>query len=317
MDSAAPQNPPDNLRQPAPDRPAQAADLATARLRAYDFRSSGEMPPEGVFQVRGYCQKFCKVLGPIAGAYLDSAATAEMEALESARLDQCMHGLPEFAATGLIEVAEHLSEIIWHIDAALTRVIIGRMLGGRPVKLERAPTSLETALLRRFIQEMMDVWAATWEGLARWQPRVTEVIADVAQLQTRVRDEQVLWLLIRTAIEDERGTMGIFLPVSTVQRLLGGEEGRAHARSSAASALTLTGAASQVTVPVSIVVHQGTIRLREVMRLREGEVIPLRKPVDTPLTVAVHGRPKFLAHAGVRQGHLAARLLAPTDDFAT
>lgn len=294
---------------------AQGPDASPA-VEPYDFRMGSEMPREGVYQLRARCEKFAKVLGPIISAYLDTTAGAETEALEASTLDQCLQQLGEFPVVGIVEVAEHLPDIIWHIDGALTGAIIGHMLGGDALELSRSPTALESALLGRFIQEMMDVWAATWEGLAQWHPQVTEIVADVAQLQTRVRDEQVIWFRIGITIAEQQGAMNLLLPVSTVQRLLGSERDGAQVEADSASMLSLDSTASQVMVRVSVVVHQGSISLGEAIRLREGQVIPLRKPVDSPLTVAVRGRPKFLAQAGVRQGHLAARLLSPTEEFA-
>ena len=274
------------------------------------------MPREGFIQLRARCGKFCKVLGPIVSAYLDTVADAATEALEASTLEQCLQQPSQFSVAGIVEVAEHLPDIIWHVDGALTGVIIGHMLGGDALELARSATALESALLGRFIQEMINVWAATWEGLAQWQPQVTEVVTDLAQLQTRVRDEQVVWFRIRTTIAEQQGAMNLLLPVSTVQRLLGSERDEAQEGAGSASMLSLEKTASQVVVRVSVVVHQGSISLGEAMRLREGQVIALRKPMDAPLTVAVRGRPKFTAQAGVRQGHLAARLLGPTEEFA-
>jgi len=297
------------------DRGPQEHECAPTPLKSYDFRTGSELARESFFQLRIQCQRLCKVLGPVISAYLDSPAEAEMGALEPATLDQCLQNLPESSAVSFIEVAEHLSEIIWQIDGNLAAVIIGRMLGGPTASLARPPTVLEAALLGRFIQELMDVWSATWESLSKWQPTVMEVVGDITQVQTKAREEQVVSLAIRTAIGDEQGAMNVYLPVGTVERVLGRED--ATAQSPAASAPLVVGdTAGQVKVPLSVVVHQGQIALREAMQLGEGDVIALRKPLDAPLTVAVRGRPKFLAQAGTRRGHLAVRLLGPTGEFA-
>ncbi len=316
MDASAAESLPEGLAGPAQGHDSQEPDASATAPEPYDFRTGSEMPREGVFQLRTRCGKFARVLGPIVSAYLDTTASAHTEALEASTLDRCLQRLGEFPVVGIVEVAEHLPDIIWHIDGVLTGAIIGHMLGGGTLEFGRSPTALESALLGRFIQEMMDVWAATWEGLAQWHPEVTEVVADLAQLQTRVRDEQVMWFRIATTIAEQQGAMNLLLPVNTVQRLLGSEQDDARAEADATSRLSLDKTASQVMVRVSVVVHQGSISLGQAMRLREGQVIPLRKPMDAPLTLAVRGRPKFLAQAGVRQGHLAARLLGPTEEFA-
>ncbi len=295
--------------------PTPAGEKAPDVPKPYDFRAGNELSRDSLLQLRIRCQRLCKVLGPVASAYLDTAADTEMEMLEATSFEQCLQNLPDSAAVAFIEVAGHLSEIAWEVDGNLVGGIVGRMLGGPALHLDRPPTALEAALLGRFIEEMVDVWAATWEGLAQREPTVREVVVDLAQLQTMVRDEEVAWLAIRTRVGDEEGTMNVYLPLSTIQRLLEAEESSVQA-TAAPSPLVLTDPVGQVKVPVSLVVHQSTISLREAMRLRPGDVIPLRKPLDAPLTVAVRGRAKFLAQAGVRQGYLAARLLAPSDDFA-
>lgn len=296
------------------DEPERAEADANAP-KAYDWRTGTELSRDSFHQLRAHCERLASVLGRIIGAYLDTRASVEMVSVEPATFDQYTDSLTDLSAAGLVQIAEHLPEIIWQMDSSLTGTIIGRMLGGAPTALDRPPSRLEASLLGRFIQELVDVWATVWERLSQYGPIVTEVVLDSAELQTRGGDQQVVRVLMRAQVGEQDGTMNVCLPVATVQRLLSADDRRGRPRERNA-AVVLGDAAGQVRVPVSVVVHHGTMSLRQAMGLRPGDIIPLRKPLDAPVTLAVRGRPKFLAQAGLRQGHLAARLLAPTVDFA-
>ena len=111
------------------------------------------------------------------------------------------------------------------------------------------------------------------------------------------------------------GRLDLLLPVGTAQRLVG-EQSAAEVGRQEPDAVQASRTASNIAVPVSVLVHRGRISLTEALNLHEGDVLPLGKPLDDPLTVALRGRAKFLAQAGTRAGRVAARILGPINGGA-
>jgi len=283
-----------------------AADGAT--VEPYDFRTGTELSREALAQLRDQCERFAGALGRIMNAYLDCPTDFQVLSAEAADLEAYLEELPDAVVLGLVELSTHLPGMWWQLDMPIAGAALGRMLGGLPVQIQRRPTALELAVLKRLLQEVMDVWASTWERMARWRPLVSGMAADGTVLQTAFGGGEIVRVTIAAEIAGAEGRAILCLPVGTAQRMVG-EVARQPGRM--VDEVRASRAAGRITVPVAVVVHRGHISLAEVMELAEGDVLPLGKPLDDPLTVTVRGQPKFVAQAGVRAGRVAARVLGP------
>ena len=279
-----------------------------ATAEPYDFRTGTELSREALAQLRGQCERLAGALGRIMNAYLDCPTDFQVLSAEAADLEVYLEELPEAVVLGVVELSTHLPGMWWQIDMPIAGAALGRMLGGPPMQIGHRPTALELAVLKRLLQEVMDVWASTWDRMARWRPVVSSMAADGTALQTAICGGEIVRVRIAAEVSGVEGQVMLCLPVGTAQRMVG-EVARQAGR--VIDEVRATRAAGQITVPVTVVVHQGHIGLAEVMELAEGDVLPLGKPLDDPLTVTVRGQPKFVAQAGVRAGRVAARILGP------
>jgi len=295
-----------------PDGVAPAdADSPGVEPRAYDFRTGTELSRETLSQLRACSERLTAALGRIMSVYLDCPTRFEVAAMGACPLEQFLSEAPAHAALALVGFVPAAPGMVWQIGDALTGPIVNRMLGGPAEALERAPTALEAGLLRTFTQEMVDIWATTWDRLAAQRPQVQEVVSESAALQGKIAEGETVMVTMAAEIAGAAGEMRVCLPVASAQRLVGETDaGRARDRRVNEERLRLVG--GRVVVPVSVVVHQLRMPLSRAVALQAGDVIPLGKPVREPMTVAVRGKPKFLAETGVVGGRLAAKLIGPS-----
>ncbi|MFO8079812.1 MAG: FliM/FliN family flagellar motor switch protein [Armatimonadota bacterium] len=280
--------------------------------RTYDFRTGSELSREALSQLRMYSERLATALGRIINAYLDSAVRFEVTSVEGRGLEQFLAEVPRYCAMGMVELSGGLPQVLWQLDQELLGPVVGRMLGGAAEPMERPATMLESALLRRFIQEMLDIWSTSWERLGRRGPKVAEVLTESVQLRGKVREGEMVTVEMSAEIAGAVGQMRVAMPVATAQRLVG-DQGHVEERSGLDEE-RLRHSGERIVVPVSVILHRTRIKLSEATKLREGDVIPLGKPVTDPMTVCVRGRPKFLARTGTADGRLAARLLGPCEE---
>jgi flagellar motor switch protein FliM len=282
--------------------------------RGYDFRTGSELSREALSQLRAMGDRLAAALGRVLSAYLESPARFEVTGAVGRSFEELTTGLPRHGALGLIQLSAATPALFWQVEQALIGPIVSRMLGGPPEPIERPATTLEAALLRRFLQEAVDVWATAWERLARRQPLVVEVLTESAQLRGKIRDGETVLLEIAAEIAGTSGTMAIVIPVPVAHRLLGEREQAEDGRDP--DLMRLKQSSDHISVPVSVILHRKKIMLSEAAAWRPGDVIELGKPVAEPMVVTVHGRPKFLARTGISSSRLAAQLLGPCDSSA-
>ncbi len=303
-----------SARQWASDASDRGRDEANEQTgtQSYDFRTGSELSREALSQIRVYAERLATGLGRIINAYLDSPARFEVRSVEGKDMEPFLEELPQSCAVGLIDLEGALPQILWELDQELVGPVVFRMLGGEPEAIERPATMLEAALLRRFIQEMVEVWTTSWDRLARQNPEVMDVATGAVALRGKVRDRELVTVELAASLAGTDGAMRVALPVAVAQRLVSDRDRSEEARALNAERLRASG--ERIVVPISVILQETTISLREATELSEGDVIPLGKPVDEPMTVCVRGKRKFLAQTGTRGGRLAAQLLGPVGE---
>ncbi len=290
--------------QPTEETPADGAAVVP-----YDFRTGSELSREALSQVRVRIDRLAVTLGRIMNAYLDCPTEFAVLSAEAMTFDVYLEQLGPASVLGIVELQGHVPSMWWQIDGVAGGAALGRMLGGQPLELDRRATELELAVLRRFLREIIDIWASTSDQVMHWRPALTEIVTDGAALQTALRATEIVRVVISAEIASTRGEISLCLPVATAQALV--------AESLRDSVLELpdtadaSRAAAHIAVPVAAIVHRGAISFGDAMGLSEGDVIPLGKPLDDPLIISVRGQDKFVAQAGVKSGQLSARILGP------
>ena len=308
-----------SARQLTPDIPPgsdqdAAEQSAAGAVRSYDFRTGSELSREALSQLRLHSQRLTTALGRILNAYLDSPVRFEAEGVEGVSVETLMEGAPPYCALGLVTLAGALPPMLWALDQELVGPVVGRMLGGPPEPIDRPATMLEAALLRRFIQELVDVWSTSWERLARREPTATEVLTEATQLRGKMRDGELVMVTLSAEIAEVCGKIRVALPVAAAQRLLSDEEVVQERPPLDVERLQQQG--DRIVVPVSVELHRTQIALSEVTKLAAGDVIALGKPIGDPMVVCVRGKPKFVAQTGTTDGRLAAKVLGPCREGA-
>ena len=297
-----------SARQLEPDVPERSDGRDNAcEPRPYDFRTGSELSREGLSQLRLHSERLVTALGRVINAYLDSPVRFEARSVGGLNSERFMEEVPSHSALGLVTLTGPLPPVLWEIGQELIGPVIGRMLGGPPEPIERPATALESVLLRRFIQELLDVWTTSWDRLARREPVVTEVLTEAVQLRGKVRDGELVVVTIGAEIAGVAGEMRVALPVAVAHRLVG--EDRPDEERPHIDVHRVERHGERIVVPVSVELHRTQIALSEVTRLSVGDVIPLGKPTGDPMIVCVRRKPKFLAQTGVRDGRLAAKVV--------
>ncbi|MBD3293555.1 MAG: hypothetical protein GF393_11570, partial [Armatimonadia bacterium] len=190
-----------SARQMEPDVPPRSGGArGDTGTRSYDFRTGSELSREALSQLRMYSERLATALGRIINAYLDSPVRFEVASVQGQGLEQFLADLPRHCAMGMVELSGGLPQILWQIDQELLGPVVGRMLGGPAEGLERPATMLETALVRRFIQEMIDIWGTSWERLGRRGAKVAEVLTQAAQLRGKVREGEMVTVELATEV---------------------------------------------------------------------------------------------------------------------
>ena len=285
----------------------------------YDFRDAAQLSPDQMRALTHRVGAFAAIVSRTLQAYLDADVSFNLESIETVSSDEYAAVLPEHPIAGVLAFNAGLPSGIWQVSAPLAMVAVDCMLGGRgaaAAAMVGDVTPVQSAVLLRFLGDIISAWTVAWENLAALEPHVERIVTGGAVAAALGQEEpQLVHMCLSVSIASTEGAMNVALPITVLQRVL--REAQAdtrHRRRSSQQRLTgtsLGGQTQRCEFDVRVVMPGPPMTLRRLLTLRPGDTVDLQCPVDEPFTVLVAGREKFLAVPGVSRGMVAARLAAP------
>jgi flagellar motor switch protein FliM len=202
------------------------------------------------------------------------------------------------------------------VTPALAGAVVQTLFGGAPERatpiVGREFSAIERRVLRRFAARVLEAAAAAWRALVPVECALEA--GEAGTLVGSVAAPQDLVVLIELRIDlpgAPDALLALVLPNAMLDPIRRRLQLGAEAEGEAPAGWTERLGAALAEAPLEVTAELGThrLRLRDLLALRVGDVIPLRTGREGPIVVCVEGRPRFLAAPGVSGGSHALRVL--------
>jgi flagellar motor switch protein FliM len=186
------------------------------------------------------------------------------------------------------------------LDASIAFSLFTRLLGGpleEPAQV-RDFTELESGMARRLVERLLENLRGAAERLVPLTPAVAQIENNPSYVQAFSDTEMVLTLQFSVGLDSLRGTLSLLMPLAAFEPVrslfdpkesmeLRGPAEKGRDRKLAAG--LLHGARAQVSARF----RSRRASLRELLELREGDILALAHPVNAPLSLSVEGKHMF------------------------
>ena len=251
--------------------------------------------------LEGYFQSAGKMLSATIGEKLRLDTRCECVAVEQMRFGAWLTQLPGPVAIYVVQFDPLKQPALLTVSTSLLYGAVDRILGGTG-KVQKVPKDFTLAehtvaealvgpCLDRICEALADELKLTWSITSRFcNPTMAQVLPS---------QDVVVSVYFQTWGEFLLGDLRLMLPHESLAPLLE-KFGQKKTPGMAPGALKDKVGASVRQMPVDLAVELGatSIRLRQLMELQPGDVIPLGARVGDPAVVPVMGKPKFTAHIG-------------------
>jgi flagellar motor switch protein FliM len=293
--------------RPAGRGPGRGAASATL----YDFRHASVLSPSDLSTLRGRLEALATVLSRLLSAYLSQPLGLAVQSVDVISHQEYARALAKPPVLGVVAFRQGTPPALWELTPGLARAALDCMLGGQgragPETSEELPR-LSRAVLARLFEELISAWTELWPSLRDVAPRLVEVTCTTPAPEAMGQEERLLQALLDVELAGQAGLLRLCLPLTIVRWLLREERASDHPPPPPLS-LPSEGALGDTRVELSVRLDAAPTPLTQVLRLRPGDVLDLRRPASTPFTVHLGGRAKFQALAGASNGRAAAKLL--------
>jgi len=253
--------------------------------------------------------RFVRGLRSSLGALLGQAPDLDVRGLELLRLARVTARLPQPAGLGVFRMPPLRGQGLLVVTPALVSTLLQVSCGGAPGHATpvagRDLSAIEQRVLERLGARVLHELKEAFRPLAaiefgQLRSETNPIFAAIAGPQDLVVLLELpgLWLCLPNAALD---------PLR--HRLQAGVSSEGEAPG-AGFGDRLRAALAGVDLEVAAELGTHRMRLRDVLGLRAGDVLPLRTGREGPVLVRVEGRPSFLAAPGVQGGSNAVRVTA-------
>jgi flagellar motor switch protein FliM len=281
----------------------------------FDFRDTIQLSTDQLRMLETEAQSFCRVLRRTLVPYLNTEIDLQLLSIGVASFDQLVRAFPSVPVIGVFRLSGRCSLALWEITPTLAFAVVELMLGAtEPVAHPtHEVTSIESAVLSRFLGELLSTWTLTSPLFQDLSPQVEYVTSSVAKIDMREVEQNMVHMVFKAQVGKINGVMNVGLPVSFLRGIL---RNGGHGETPALATTThcdLPASVRKVMVDVSVRLPSTRVPMALLHALRPGDVLPLGVRSDSNFVIAVSNRPKFVAEPGLSQGHLAARIVGLVD----
>ncbi len=302
---------------PPPRRASAPAAAAPSRPREkitiYDFKRPERVGKEQMRALQTLHEGFGRNFGAALSALLRSMVEVKLTSVDQLTYSEFVFSLENPTCFNLLKAEPLEGSLILDINPSILFPIIDRLLGGGKEQMptaRRPLTEIELRLVSRITRLFLDEMRRAWENVLDLKLEVMRVESNPQLAQIVPPNEVVVLISFELTLGDLRGMMNLCIPYNSIERISSKltsnswvTYGRHQATPETIGRISrdIEGALVEMVVTLA----ETTIRTRDLVQLRVGDVIATDHDVRRPLVVSVEGVPKFQARAGAFKGQKA------------
>jgi flagellar motor switch protein FliM len=284
------------------------------RVREVDFRRPSKFTREQVRRLENAHDGFCQSASSRMSAELRSEL--QLAVLGS---DQLPYGVvmadevSRYSFVSVLRIDQLGTELAFVLDMPLAHCLVQRLLGGSGQQsagtATTSLTAVEVAVARRAVASLVESLSSTWIDLAQVSLSMAGTSTNPTSVQLVPSSEPTLIVNVSASIDGIASVMTLLLPHRSVEPIMHHfEQGAAYgpaAEDDSRNRALMRSAVGEVDVELRAEAGAVELPLSDVLALKPGDTVRLRRPIDSGVTLCVGGVAAYDAAPG-RNGNQRA-----------
>ena len=309
---------PASSADPSPQSGAGGRKRRKSGPQPFDFRRPSKFSRDHARALQIVHETFARQFTTILSTTLRSVSQVTVSSVDHVSYDEYVRSSPELAFLAIVNVDPLPGAGILQLPLDIAMAAIDRLLGGTGEggQPSRALTDIESVLLRELVARVLRELDYAFESLVKTSTSIVQLESNPQFAQVAAASDMVVVATYDVRIGSKESTASLCIPFAALQPVLEQVSGNAlfadrkgvdPEESARAVAARLTG------VPVDVAVRFDAVTLTstEILDLQLGDVLPLRHPVNAPLSVVAAGRTCAAAVPGSKGRRLAFMIVNP------
>ncbi|MDA3849814.1 MAG: flagellar motor switch protein FliM [Spirochaetaceae bacterium] len=299
----------------------QAAERKNIRL--WDFRRPDKFSKEQIRTINFMHETFARLTTTSLSAQLRSIVQVHVASVDQLTYEEFIRSIPSTTALAVINMDPLKGSAILEIDPSITFTVIDRLFGGsgQGSKITRELTEIERSVMESIIVRILGNMREAWSSVIDLRPRLGQIETNPQFAQIVPPSEMVVLVTLETKIENVEGMMNFCIPYMAIEPIvskLSAQYWYSSVRrgTSTENLNILKERLSSIGVTLSAEIGSINLSMRDVLMLREGDVIRLSGTrTNDPMILKIGNRPKFACRPGVVGKKVSVQVTRKLDDI--
>ena len=292
----------------------------------FDFRRPDRIPKSQVRAIHLLHDTFVRNLVSSLSAYLRSYLTVNLVSVEQLSYAEFLDGLPSPTCMVSLGLSPYDGNGVLELNPSLVFPILEMLLGGTgkaSTSIQREITEIEQKLLDGLFRIILHDLREAWKGVTAVDFTIDSMETEPQLLHILAPNEAVVSIGVEVRIGETLGMMNIAMPSIVIKMMRQKFDQQWSVRkthASTAEQARVLRLLREASLNLEAVLHGQTLRVEDLLDLKEGSLLTLDHPVERPIDLSINGADKYrvqLVSTGKKRACLIEKYIpAPSLDGA-
>ena len=244
------------------------------------------------------------------------SVNVKLDAMESTSFERLLQRLSGRGSVGTLQVEPLSGGALMILDEQLSFSLVEIVLGGSStaevIVPQRAMSAIELRVVSEIIESACPELDKGFLHLEKTKSTLVDIVSNLRLLNFVSVESGVVTAQFRVSIDKLEGTITLVLPHSALEPLQKKQQKKAIPASLGQNSKWQKAVCEELghmDVELEAILANISLRVRDILNFKVGDVIDLNCSPDAPLRVKVEGRAKFYGMAGVQGRKKAIRIM--------
>ena len=286
--------------------------------KQYDFSASEKIAKEELRSITLLYESFARLVETSISNAVRAVTEVSIEKTAQGTFGEYIPAMPIPAYIAIVSLKPLERNIVMVFSMNLVLFFIDRLLGGTSENnaQDREPTDIEKTVVERIVNKITDCLKDAWAHVIALEPRIVDKETNPQFVRAISFHEHVVMVTLTIKVGAITGSLQIAMPVVMLKPLISklNIQGMMLASQKTKSgvdvhARTMEQNLGTVELGLSVHLAQLPISLKELVQLKEGDLVRLRNTTEDNVEVLVNNRPKFEARPGLSGRRIAVQVM--------
>ena len=283
-------------------------------LSLYDFRRPDRVSKDQMRTLQNLHEGYARQFSTTLTNFLRTFVEIELVSVDQLTYSEFVMSISNPSCIYVFKMEPLEGSAILEINPSLVFFIIDRLFGGqgKPSEQNRELTLIEQNVIHRIVERGLTDLKEIWEHVGIFSPKIETYETNPQFVQIAPPGETVILISLEVRMQNASGLMSLCFPFMLLESVINNLSG-ASWMSSQNLATTETRTLLEheivsVDLPVSVVIGQTRLSIRDLLQLQRGDVVALDKPRESDLVIQVGGKTKMAGKSGLIGRKKAAKI---------